>query len=326
MNRIDIDRCKLVWIGVMLLLSLGVCSCDRGMPTIPTAEVVEIDPSDANALSSALIIDDAQEVDGMPPSSSDTPTAPKIEGSLEELISSNGSTFLLPFRYSATNGLSGYYVSIRGADSYFDVPYTELSPAIVQGNAGVPGAPAAPSAASGNLIIPIGLPQNLGVGHFEVIYGVYDDSGQTSNYIETRIGLVKVGTGALQVSLAWDSTPDIDLWITDPSGTEIYYKHKSSPTGGELDLDDRDGFGPENIYWTQNAPDGTYKVEVDYYRGSGKDGQPGGTGPTDYTVTINGLGTHQVFMGSLYRHGDRDWVVEIVKQGNSLTYNSVLIR
>ena len=321
MNRRDINRYKLAWIGAMLLLGLGVYSCGREMPTIPTAEVVEIDPNDANALSSALIIDNAQEIDGTPPSPSDTPTAPRIEGNVEELISSNGSTFLLPFRYSAANKLAGYYVWIRGSDSHFDVPYTELSPAIVQGNAGAPGAPAAPSAANGNLIIPIGLPQNLGIGQFEVIYGVYDDIGQISNFIETRIGLVKVGTGALQVSLAWDSTPDIDLWITDPSGIEIYYRHKSSPTGGELDLDDRDGFGPENIYWTQDAPDGVYKIEVDYYHGSGKDGQPGGTGPTDYTVTINGLGSHRVFVGSLNTHGDRDLVVEIVKQGSSLTFH-----
>lgn len=326
MNRMGIDPYKFVWIGAIILLSLGMYSCgDRNIPTVPPP-VVEIDPSDPNALSGALIIDNAQEIEGTPPVPSEAPTAPNIQGGLEELISSNGSTFLLPFRYSATNGLAGYYVLIRGADSYFDVPYTELSPAIVQGNAGAPGAPAAPSAASGTLLIPIGLPQNLGVGHFEVIYGVYDENGQNSNYIETRIGLVQVGTGALQVSLAWDSTPDIDLWITDPSGTEIFFNNKSSPTGGELDLDDRDGYGPENIYWRQDAPDGTYKIEVDYYHSSGIDGEPGGTGPTDYTVTINGLGTHQVYMGSLYRHGDRDIVVEIVKQGNSLTYNSVIIR
>ena len=320
MNRIDIDRYKLIWIGAMLLLSLGVSSCNRGMPTIPETEVVEIDPSDANALSSALIIDNAQEIDGIPPSPSDTPTAPRIEGNIEDLLSSNGSTFLLPFRYSAANQLAGAYFLIRGADGYFDIPITGLSPAVIGDNAEVPGVPAAPSIDSGNLILPIGLPQNLGLGEFEVLYGVYDDSGQTSNFIETRIGLVKVGTGALQVSLAWDSTPDIDLWITDPSGTEIYFGNKFSPTGGELDLDDRDGFGPENIYWTQDAPDGIYKIEVDYYRRSGIGGEPGGTGPTDYTVTINGLGANRVFIGSLNRHGDRDLVVEIEKRGNSLTF------
>lgn len=319
MNRIDIARYKL-WLGAMLLLSLGVCSCNSRTPTVPPAGEVEIDPSDANALSSALVVDNAQEINGTLPPPSDTPTAPRIEGHIEELISSNGSTFLLPFRYSATNRLAGYYFWIRGSDSHFDVPYTELSPAIVQGNAGAPGAPAAPSAASDNLIIPIGLPQNLGVGYFDILYGVYDDIGQTSNFIETRIGLVEVGTGALQVSLAWDSTPDIDLWITDPSDTEIYYKHKSSPTGGELDLDDRDGFGPENIYWAQDAPDGIYKVEVDYFHLSGIGGEPGGTGPTDYTVTINGLGSHEVFLGTLTYHGERKLVVELLKQGNSLTF------
>ena len=295
---------------------MAICSCDRGMPTTPQViepvEVVEIDPSDANTLSSALIIGDATEINGPLPQPSDSDTAPRIEGNVPEIISSNGSTFLLPFRYSATNNLAGYYIQIRGADSYYDLPYTGLAPDIVRVDAGAPGAPAAPSVGVGNTLISVGLPQNVGVGFFETVYGVYDDQGQTSNFIDTVIEVVSVGTGILQISLSWNIVDDIDLWVTDPSGFRIYYGDKKSiATGGELDRDDVTSFGPENIFWKQGAPDGNYKVEVNYYAGSG---------PADYIVTINVPGFARQFTGTLNGVGETHLIADILKQGDHLTF------
>ena len=305
---------KSIWIGVVLLLNVAVLSCDRDIvpEVMEPVEVVEIDPSDANALSNALIIADSTPINGTLPQSSDSATAPKIEGNVPEIISSNGSTFLLPFRYSAPNDLAGYYVQIRGADSYFDLPYTGLSPDIIPVNAGVRGAPAAPSAGAGNTLIAVGLPQNVGVGFFETVYGVYDDQGQTSNFIDTVIEVVSVGTGILQISLSWNIVKDIDLWVTDPSGFRIYYRAKKSPaTNGELDRDDVDSFGPENIFWKQGAPDGPYKVEVNYYAGSGA---------ADYIVTINVPGFARQFTGTLNRVGETHLIANLIKQGDNLTF------
>ena len=256
-----------------------------------------IDPRDANALSRAVSIPNSRLIGGLPPAPSTSSAAPDISGNLDQLISSNGSTFLLPFQYSTNSDLSGFYIWIRGADAYFDVPYT--------GSSGD----------RGTLNIPIGLPTNVEEGSFSVSYCVYDDRGLISNILSTSINVEQLGTGSLQISLAWDSVTDLDLWVTDTSGTKIYYRNKSSSTGGELDRDDTDGFGPENIYWSQ-APNGTYKVEVNHYSGRR------GTVESNYTVTVSGLGTSRQFTGTLNQQGQTNFVVNISKQGNRLTFDT----
>ena len=56
--------------------------------------------------------------------------------------------------------------------------------------------------------------------------------------------MLRLGTGALQVSLTWDRDNDQDLYVVTPSGEEIYYSRPASSDGGELDRDDTDGYGP----------------------------------------------------------------------------------
>jgi hypothetical protein len=78
-------------------------------------------------------------------------------------------------------------------------------------------------------------------------------------------------TGDVQISLMWNNFNDIDLHCVDPQSERIFFGHKKSASGGELDVDMNAG-GPlsrepvENIYWPSNgAPDGTYIVEVNHY-------------------------------------------------------------
>ena len=47
-----------------------------------------------------------------------------------------------------------------------------------------------------------------------------------------------LGTGDVQATLLWNGDSDLDLHVTDPSGTDIYYLNKTSSTGGQLDHDD----------------------------------------------------------------------------------------
>jgi hypothetical protein len=106
--------------------------------------------------------------------------------------------------------------------------------------------------------------------------------------------------GVLQIGLSWSNGgTDIDLYVTDPTGTTIYYVNPSSSSGGFLDRDDTDGFGPENIFWNGNYPDGTYSVSVNYY-GCDFETCPS----TNYTVKISdGLGFLATFTGSLNSEG-----------------------
>ena len=69
-----------------------------------------------------------------------------------------------------------------------------------------------------------------------------------------------------RVTLTWDTGgTDVDLWVTDPFGTKCYYAHAyNSESGLGLDVDDTDGYGPENIS-SDTPPPGAYLVQVHYY-------------------------------------------------------------
>ncbi len=115
--------------------------------------------------------------------------------------------------------------------------------------------------------------------------------------VTTVEGALAHGYGDVQVTLTWNTTSDIDLWVTEPNGNKIYYQAPTSETGGQLDVDDTDGFGPENIFWpTSGSPAGSYSVQVHYYGGSG--------GPTSYTVLIQAFGNSQQYQGTLSSVGD----------------------
>lgn len=110
-------------------------------------------------------------------------------------------------------------------------------------------------------------------------------------------------SGDVQVSVSWDSPTDVDLHVVDPSGEEIYYGHRTSLSGGQLDVDSNpacniDGRQIENIAWGSRAPAGTYTVRVDYYNDCG-------VTRTNYLVTVKNGGSRQTFSGNFTGQGDR---------------------
>lgn len=77
---------------------------------------------------------------------------------------------------------------------------------------------------------------------------------------------VVLGTGDLQVTVTWDTDcTDIDTFVEEPDGFMVYYSDDIGPTA-TLDVDDTDGFGPENVFVGPGmAASGVYKVYVAYY-------------------------------------------------------------
>ena len=79
-------------------------------------------------------------------------------------------------------------------------------------------------------------------------------------------------TGDVQVLLSWNNYNDLDLIVTDPYRESVWYKNRSVPSGGQLEIDMNveypDSKKPiENIYWPQgSAPNGTYNVYLLYFR------------------------------------------------------------
>ncbi|UCS91941.1 hypothetical protein KZP23_14540 [Echinicola marina] len=122
--------------------------------------------------------------------------------------------------------------------------------------------------------------------------------------------------GVIQIGLSWDTEADIDLHVTDPNGETIYYDNPSSASGGYLDRDDVDGFGPENIYWTSDIPNGNFSISLVYYA-------PSENAPlTDCVVkVINGLGAEKTFRLSLgYFDHNKVHVANFQRQGHTLTF------
>jgi uncharacterized protein YfaP (DUF2135 family) len=68
----------------------------------------------------------------------------------------------------------------------------------------------------------------------------------------------------IKVVLTWDTPTDVDLWVIDPKGEKTYFAAASSSSGGNLDVDVTDGFGPETFTMSK-ALSGSYAVNVQYY-------------------------------------------------------------
>lgn len=138
---------------------------------------------------------------------------------------------------------------------------------------------------------------------FDCIYAAVDESGRVGPSTPTTVRIVPVGTGDLQISVAWDAFSDVDLHVIEPSGEEIFYDNRSSATQGQLDLDSNaaceiDGVNNENVTWPQgSAPRGLYTVRVDYYLGCG-------VPSSNYVVTIQRGGAPETFRGTFTGGGD----------------------
>jgi hypothetical protein len=107
---------------------------------------------------------------------------------------------------------------------------------------------------------------------------------------------LEYGYGDVQVTLTWDNTADLDLHVIDPNGEEIYWDHTTSSSNGMLDVDDIDGFGPENIFWPKfKAPSGSYSVYVHMFPWEYSN-YPSNA---NYTVYINAFGNIHKFSGHI---------------------------
>jgi hypothetical protein len=119
-----------------------------------------------------------------------------------------------------------------------------------------------------------------------------------------RVKGVDVKIGDPQLTLIWEGQGDLDLHVIEPGGSHIYWplESRQGEQGGELDVDKRDGPGPENIYWQGRGPDGAYKWFVEYYGPAPLERY---AGPIRWRVRIKHKDQLTVFNGVLKQIGDR---------------------
>jgi hypothetical protein len=78
------------------------------------------------------------------------------------------------------------------------------------------------------------------------------------------------GCGSLHAILTWDKDDtDVDMHVMDSNGNEIAYYDKQGIPNGYLDVDDVDGFGPENVYIDPLEDGIDYRVFLHYYSDHG---------------------------------------------------------
>jgi hypothetical protein len=142
-----------------------------------------------------------------------------------------------------------------------------------------------------------------------LVYAV-GSGGVIGSYASQSVRFLRVGTGDIQISVAWDDSSDVDLHVIDPTGEEISFSHRTSASGGTLDLDGnaacaRNTVGNtatfvsnENVVWpTGAAPSGSYRVILDYWSSCGNPS-------TDYVVTVQRTGASPlIFTGTFAGNG-----------------------
>ena len=125
--------------------------------------------------------------------------------------------------------------------------------------------------------------------------------GTLSAEFKQRLDREGAKSGDVQISLLWNNYNDLDLHVVCPSGETIYFGHRKSDCGGELDVDMN--VSPtsqepvENVYWpTGQSPTGRYQVFVNHFKNHKRSGCKD---PTNYRVSISCNGFPQEFEGSI---------------------------
>lgn len=259
----DLSRHMTV-LGAALVLLAG---CDKPEPTNEAGTQINELISGVSARDGAVT---GTLQPGQPPLGSSGPTA-EVAG-ISSVVNGGSASVNV-------NGASEFqrvYVQALGADGYYDV---QLPSGVTVEN------------------LVLGMASTLGAGNITVRYTL-DGPGGVGAFAEQRMSVIRVGTGDVQVSVAWTGASDVDLHVIDPSGERVYFGHDISASGGRLDLDSNaactiDNKNNENIVWPVNgAPAGTYRVYVDYWSDCGVE-------RSDWVVTVQRKGhAPEVFQGS----------------------------
>lgn len=286
---------KLLQFSLLIIVLLQATRCSKQQePAKPNL----INPSNPNEISNVLIMPSgSSRVNGSAPAPTGS-GAPIITSQNTNMTSSNGGTVPVSFNYSGVSGnLSGFYIQVVGATTYYRIPVPSGSS----------------SGSAGTITLPVSIPTNVIAGQFSMAYCTFDAANRVSNVQNLAVDVLQLGTGSIQISLSWNNSSDTDLYVSEPGGETISYSNRSSVSGGELDRDDINGFGPENVFWQQNAPDGNYAISVKHFSGAL---------PLSYFVTINTGTTSKNYSGTISVSKGTANVVTMTKSGNNFSFSN----
>jgi hypothetical protein len=258
---------------VTAVTTLSACTASLKPNSEPSIADFLSDVTDASGTVHAVLVEGAAPSPAGGPSASVAGVSIMINGGSSQQTVTGGSSF------------TRVIVAISGFNNYYELtlPGGTGSEAVVLS--------ANPSAYAANLVFRYAVADAQGVGA----------------YSQQSVRFLRVGTGDIQISVAWTDSADVDLHVIDPNGEQIYFGHRNSASGGTLDLDANaacgrntftDGSPPafvsnENVVWpTGSSIPGTYKVILDYWSDCG-------VARTDWVVTVSRVGAQpQIFTGN----------------------------
>jgi hypothetical protein len=256
--------------ALLVAASLGACGGELTLPEISISALVSSVTVDGEPANVAI-------ERGAPPAET---AAPVIDATLPAAAINGGS---FEIAVSSVEQFSEIVVGMPNVPDYFRVTLTSprtSAKIVVTLDPGTPGGP---------------LEMFVAGGKNPTEYGPY---------VTRLLSVMRVGSGDVQVSVAWNTTADLDLHVVDPSGEEVYWGAREAASGGELDLDSNAACGTdqprnENTVWpVGGAPTGTYTVRLDHWDACDAE-------RTDYVVTIWVKGRDaQVFSGSFTGPGE----------------------
>jgi hypothetical protein len=144
--------------------------------------------------------------------------------------------------------------------------------------------------------------------------------------IVKRLDEAKAKAGELEIALVWFNKNDLDLYVVPPTGEEIYYGHRRSRCGGQLDLDMNVDYATasprpvEHVVWPKTPPVGKYKVFVHHYRNHKR---PGCEDPSRFAVTVKAQGRTFLYNGQVTFGEPKRLVVEFTLDKTGVVIPSV---
>lgn len=216
-------KVSLVLGGLLVLVALFVNSCGKDKETT-IQKFIDISGAE-------LVADD------MPAATTDE--------TIEVVMSSNvipGSSSFI--RVNTQREARKAYVGVKGQTGYYEVPVTASTREFLY-----------------DFVMIVN--QGIDLGEEETFclqVAILDAEGNVTQIWENNIGLFAVGTGELQISMTFDQHKDVDLHVIEPEYGEepysyydrhIYFGHRTSPNGGELDLDSNASCSNSDV-WAEN--------------------------------------------------------------------------
>lgn len=165
-----------------IIIFILMWGCDGGEDRL-------VDSTDPDAVSMSLQLEGATRHKGDPPAPSVDILAPVLYNyGLDITVGAGGNAGIELYAYDYI--ISGVYLKVLGAESYWDIPVGLLNGAMAAPNINLQSRVLA-TQEDYALILPI--PDNLSEGEFCVEYSVYDEKGLVSNVVSACIQVVQPG-------------------------------------------------------------------------------------------------------------------------------------